>query len=159
MVDTGYIMSDSKLVLAGHAQSVEMELEEAAMYAGMLVKIGSTDNEVKINDAATLAYGWLGYEKSPIMYRPASLDTAYAINDRAAVLHGPGMILRAILANGTNVVAGNKLVGTAGGALKIWVPVEDTAGAGTTQENIAAVAMEAGVTTGDPIHLIVRSMI
>jgi len=158
-MDTGYITPVDKIFLSGHRQSVEMGLEEASMYAGMLVKIGTTNNDVKINDGATLGYGWLGYEDTPLMYRPANIDAPYAINARAGIVHGTGAILRAILANGTNVVSGDKLVGTAGGALKKWVPVVDTAGAGTTEEMIEAMAMEDGTTTGSAIKLIVRSLI
>lgn len=157
MVDTGYISPTNKIVLSGHVQSVELELEEAGMKPGILIKIGSTVNEAKIGTEGMVAYGWLGYEQSPIMYRPKDIDTAYAINARAAILHGPGMVLRAKLANGTNVVSGNKLVGTADGALKIWVPVPADAASG--EEDVVATAMEDGTTTGAEINLLVRSKI
>lgn len=163
MVDIGYVEPVNKVFLSGDRQTVEMGLEEAAMVPGMLVKIGTTNNEVKINDGTTLAYGWLSYEDSPVMYKPANIDTAYAVNARAAIAHGPGCVLRALLgagqgSGGTGVVAGNKLVGMAGGALKIWVPVEDTAGAGTTQEMAEAIAMEdARANTAG--YILVRSLI
>jgi hypothetical protein len=162
-MDIGYIEPVDKIFLSGHRQTVEMELEEASMMPGMLVKAGSTNNEVKINDGTTLAYGWLSYEDSPLMYRPANIDTAYAINARGAVAHGPGCVLRALLgagqgSGGTGVVMGDKLVGMAGGALKIWVPVEDTASAGTTQEMVEAIAMEdARANTAG--NILVRSLI
>jgi len=159
MVDTGYIEATDKIVLAGKRSSIELEAEEAAMKPGMLVKKGTTENEVKIGTDATLCRGWLGYEDTAVMYRPANIDTAYAINDRVAVINGPGMVLRAILADGTNVIAGNKLVGTAAGELKIWVPVEDTAGAGNTEEMVVAIALADGTTDGAAVNLIVRSLI
>lgn len=163
MVDDGYIEATNKIILAGHGASVEMEAEEAAMMPGMLVKTGTTVNEVKIGTEATVNYGWLGYENSPTMWKPANIDTAYAINARVSVISGPGMVLRALLAagqggGGTDVKRGNKLVGTSGGALKIWVPVEDTAGAGNTEEMVVAIAMEdARANTAGAI--IVRSLI
>jgi len=163
MVDTGYIEAVDKIVLAGERSSFEMEAEEASMMPGMLVKTGTTVNEVKIGTESTVNLGWLGYEDSAIMERPANIDTAYAINARVPVINGPGMVLRALLAagqgsGGTDVKRGNKLVGTTGGALKIWVPVEDTAGAGTTQEMVVAIALEdARANTAGSI--IVRSLI
>jgi hypothetical protein len=163
MVDMGYVEATNKIVLAGHGASVEMEAEEASMMPGMLVKIGTTVNEVKIGTEATVNYGWLGYENSPTMWKPANIDTAYAVNARVSVISGPGMVLRALLASGqgsggTDVKAGTKLVGTSGGALKIWVPVVDTDSAGTTQEMVVAIAMEdARANTAGSI--IVRSLI
>jgi hypothetical protein len=145
MVDMGYVRSENKLVIAGNALDVEMELEEAAMIPGMLVKIGTTVNEVLINDGVTLAYGWLGYEKSPIMYRPKDMDTAYAINARAAIMHGPGMTLRGLIgaSNGGTIKSGDKLVGGAGGILVKWTPMVNTdAGDSNTEEHIEATAVE-----------------
>ena len=163
MVDTGYIEAVDKIFISGDRHSVEMELEEASMVPGMLVKGGTTNNEVKINTGTTLAYGWLGYKDSPIMYRPKDINTAYAINARAGIVHGPGCILRALLgagqgSGGTDVKMGDKLVGMAGGALKIWVPVVDTDSSGTTQEMAEAIAMEdARANTAG--YILVRSLI
>lgn len=164
MVDMGYIEATNKIIIAGHGSSVEAEAEEASMMPGMLVKIGSTVNEVKIGTEATVNYGWLGYENAPTMWKPANIDTAYAVNARVPVISGPGMVLRALLAagqgdGGTDVKSGNKLVGTSGGALKIWVPVHDTDTAdGDTEEMVAAIAMEdARANTAG--NIIVRSLI
>jgi hypothetical protein len=164
MVDDGYIEATNKIILAGHGASVEMEAEEASMMPGMLVKTGTTVNEVKIGTEATVNYGWLGYENSPTMWKPANIDTAYAIAARVSVISGPGMVLRALLAagqggGGTDVKRGNKLVGTSGGALKIWVPVHDTDAAdGVTEEMPVAIAMEdARANTAG--NIIVRSLI
>lgn len=156
--DTGYIRSENKMVIAGNALDIEKELEEADMLPGMLVKIGSTLNGVVINDGTTLAYGFLGYEKTSIMYRPKDMDTAYAINARAAIMHGPGMTLRGYIgaANGGTIVAGDKLVGAAGGKLVKWTPMVNTAGGdGNTEEAIEATAVEDA--DNADMYLLVRS--
>ena len=159
MVDTGYIEAVNKIVLAGDRSSYEMEAEETGMKPGMLLKVGSTVNEVKKGTEATVNLGWLGYEDSAIMERPANIDTAYAQNARVPVINGPGMVLRALLSAGQSaVVRGNKLVGTAAGELKIWVPVEDTAGAGNTEEHPVATAEE-NARSNDADAIIVRSLI
>jgi hypothetical protein len=158
-MDTGYITPVDKIFISGHRQSVEMGLEEASMYPGMLVMHGTTNNDVKINTGASIAYGWLSYEDSPLMWRPANIDTAYAISARAGIVHGPGAVLRAILANGDNVVMGDLLVGTSGGELKKWAPIVDTGSGGATEEQVVAQAMDDGTTTSAAVKLIVRSLI
>jgi hypothetical protein len=158
-MDTGYVVAVDKIFLSGHRQTVEMELEEASMYSGMLVMHGTTNNEVKINTGASIAYGWLSYEDSPLMYRPATIDTAYAINARAGIAHGPGAVLRAILANGANVVMGDVLVGTAGGELKKWYPIDEDRGEAVIEEQPVAQAMDDGTTDGAAVKLVVRSLI
>lgn len=158
MVDTGYIVATDKIVLAGVRSVVEKEIEtETSMYPGVLVKKGSTDNEVVVGTDGAVAYGWLGYEDTPIMHRPANIDAIYAVNARAGIVSGPGIVLRAKLANGDDIIMGDKLTGTAAGALKKWVPVP--AGAATAEEMVVAVAMESKATTGSEVDLIVRSLI
>ena len=158
MVDTGYIVAVNKIVLAGHAQSVEMEVENATnMYAGRLVMHGTTNNEVVVNDGAEIAYGWLGYEQSPIMFRPASLATLYAVNARAAVLHGPGMIIVGLRKASETIVMGDKLQAAADGEVAKWVPVTDTAETGVAAKQIVATAMEDG--SGAASAIILRSEI
>ena len=158
MVDTGYIEATDKIVLAGARSVVEKEVEvETSMIPGVLVKKGSTDNEVVVGTDGAVAYGWLGYEDTPVMYRPANKDTIYAVNARAGIVSGPGMVLRAKLADGDDVIMGDKLTGTAAGALKKWVPVP--VDAATAEEMVVAVAMESKATTGDEVDLIVRSLI
>jgi hypothetical protein len=158
MVDMGYISAVDKIVLAGTRQSVELEIETVAnMYPGRLVMHGSTNNEMVVDDGSGLAYGWLGYEDSPVMYRPATIDTIYLVNDRAAAVFGPGMILRAKLLNGTNIVMGDRLVGGGDGKVKKWTPVPINAA--SAEEAVIAIAMQDGTTSGADIDLIVRSAI
>ena len=156
MVDTGYIAPVNKIVISGHVQSVEMEVENATnMYPGRLVQHGTTNNEVVVDDGAALAYGWLGYEQTPVMYRPATVDTIYTINDRVGVIHGPGMVLVASRKASVTIVMGDKLVGAAGGQVTKWTPVPIDAA--TAEEDVVGVAMEDG--SGAASDLIVRSEI
>ena len=156
MVDTGYIAPVDKIVISGHVQSVEMKIEVVAnMYAGRAVQVGTTDNEVKVGTAGAVTYGWLGYEQTPIMYRPATVDTIYKVNDRAGVIHGPGMIFVASRKADETIIMGDKLVCAADGQLAKWTPVPIDAA--TAEEDVIAEAMEGG--TGASSDLIVRSLI
>jgi hypothetical protein len=158
MVDTGYIVATNKIILAGHVQSVEMGIEDATnMYAGRLVMHGTTNNDVLVNDGAEIAYGWLGYEQSPIMYRPASLTTLYAINARAAILHGPGMIIVGRRKASETIVMGDKMEAAAAGEVAKWVPVTDTGDTGAAGKQIVATAVEDG--SGAASDIILRSEI
>lgn len=80
----------------------EFEVETATgMYAGALVKKGSTTAEVVVNDTSANVLsivGWLGYEQASMDDRPATIDTIYTVGS-APVINGPGMIIRAILAS------------------------------------------------------------
>jgi hypothetical protein len=156
MVDTGYIAPVGKIAIAGHRQTVEMNVETAAdMYPGRLVQHGSTNNDVIVGTAGALSYGWLVYEDTPIMYRPKTVDTVYNVLDRAAVMHGPGMILVGSRKGGVTIVMGDKLICAAAGQVDKWTPVPD--GGATGEEEVVAVAMEDG--SGDSSDLIIRSSI
>jgi hypothetical protein len=158
MVDTGYVKPINKIVISGHVQSVELEVEtETNMYAGRLVMHGGTNNEVVVSDGTAIVYGWLGYEQTPIMYRPASVDTIYAVNARAAVLHGPGMVLVGRRKASETIVMGDKLQAAADGEVMKWVPIVDTGDGGAVEQQIVATAMEDG--SGVASDLILRSEI
>ena len=158
MVDFGYITATDKIVLAGNRMSAEYEVETATtMYPGRLVKKGTTDNEIVVGTDGAVSLGWLGYEDTPVMYRPTTIDTIYSAADRAAVVFGSGIILRGLLANGDDIIMGDKLTGTAAGAVKKWVPVPIDAA--SAEEFPVAVAMQSVATTGDPANIILRSLI
>jgi hypothetical protein len=162
MVEMGFVKATNKIVLAGHRQSVELEIETATtMYPGRTVKKGSTDNEMVVGAADALTMGWLSYEDTPIMYRPANIDTIYKVNDRAAYVFGPGMILVGSLLYQEEIVMGDKLVGAAAGQVKKWTPTTDSA---QNQEDVIAVAMETvtsadNKTDEDATDIILRSLI
>jgi hypothetical protein len=122
--DSGYVDAVNKIRLAGPFQSREKYVETATdMYPGRLVKRGTTDNDVVVNtDGSAVSYGFLGYEDTAIPFRPATVDTIYATDDRAKVLFGPGMIVVGSLAASQTIIMGDKLVAAAAGRVKKWTP-------------------------------------
>lgn len=77
----------------------------AYMIPGTIVVYDTNDNEVK--EASTDSsgnVGILGYEKSPLAFKPATRDTAYAVGDHVAIHNTPGMRFRGWLAPGTTAV-------------------------------------------------------
>lgn len=163
MVDMGFVVATNKVILAGHRQSVELEIQTlTGMVPGVYVKHGATNNEMVVGTSSELAYGWLGYEDTPLPWRPATIDTTYiqkdSVNPRAAAVYGPGMIVSAWREANATIVMGDKLQGSGSGLLVKWVPVTDNATTGVAGEMPIAIAMEDG--SGDAnARLIVRSLI
>jgi hypothetical protein len=156
MVDMGFVKATNKIVLAGDRQTVELEVETATnMYPGRTVEAGGTNNEMVVGTAGAVIMGWLSYEDTPVMYKPATIDTIYKINDRAAYVFGPGIIVVANRKASETIVMGDKLVAAADGQVAKWTPVPISAG--TAEEDVIAVAMEDG--SGTASDLIVRSLI
>lgn len=119
MVYTGQIKPINKIVAAGTPLVQELKVESATnMYPGRLVKKGTADDDVVISDSTTGAaiVGWLGYEHTAPVYRPATPDTIYEAGAQAAVINGP-MVIVALLANGQNVAKGAELTAAADGEL------------------------------------------
>lgn len=161
--EMGFVKATDKIVLAGYRQSVELEIETVAtMYSGRVVKGGTTNNEMVVGAADGLSMGWLSYEDTPTMYRPATIDTIYKVNDRAAYVFGPGMIVVGSLLYEEAIVMGDKLVPAAAGQLKKWTPVPIEAA--SAEEDVIAIAMETvtssdNKTDHDATDIIVRSLI
>lgn len=163
MVDMGYEAGVNKIVLSGHRQTVELEIETlTGMVPGVYVKHGATNNEMIVGTSSELAYGWLGYEDTPLQWRPANIDTTYiqkdSVNPRAATVFGPGIIVNAWRAANATIVMGDKLQGGASGLLVKWVPVTDNATTGVAGEMPIAMAMQDG-SGAENARLIVRSLI
>ena len=151
MVDTGFIEATDKIVLSGNPITVEKEVETVAnMYPGRLVKRDTGDNQVEVAATDDLVYGWLAYEHTPVMYRPADKNTIYVVNDRAAVIVGGDVVIRARLATSQTIVMGDKLTVAAAGVLT-------KATIGTHM--VVAIAMESLTTTGAQANIIVKSRI
>ena len=119
MVDTGFIEATDKIVLAGEPITVEKTIETVAnMYPGRLVKMDTGAYQIEVNDTDDNVLGWLGYEQTAVMYRPTTKDTIYVVNDKAHIIIGGDIVIRARLASGDNVTAiGTKLTATADGEL------------------------------------------
>ena len=151
MVDTGFIEATDKIVLSGNPITVEKEVETVAnMYPGRLVKRDTGDNQVEVNDTDDNVYGWLAYEHTAVMYRPANKDTIYVVEDRVGVIVGGEIVIRARLASGQNVTMGAKLTAAANGELS-------AATIGT--HTVLAVAMESVNATSAAKSIIVKSRI
>lgn len=151
MVDTGFIEATDKIVLSGNPITVEKEIKTVAtMYPGRLVQRDTTDNQIKVGTDDDSAYGWLAYEHTPVMYRPANKDTIYVVEDRAAVIVGGEVVIRASLKSGQSVSMGDKLTGDAAGEL-----VAATIGT----HMVVATAMETVDASEGALKIIVKSRI
>ena len=150
MVDTGFIEATDKIVLAGSPITVEKTIETVAnMYPGRLVKMDTGAYQVEVNDTDDNAYGWLGYEQTSVMNRPATIDTIYEVDKEVGIIVGGDIIIRAKLAHNDNVTAiGTKLTAAANGELT-------AATIGTHM--VLAVAMELADATSAAVNIIVKS--
>lgn len=89
----------------------------AKMLPGIAVIRDTNDYSVKeFGSADTAVVGVLGWEQTPIKWRSASRDTAYALGDEVAVHYGPGRI-RMLLAVSQTIVKGDMLSLTTDGYL------------------------------------------
>jgi len=111
----------NKIIIAGRPSiTEEKEVETATgMVPGVLVKKGTTDDEVVVCTASDYPTGVLGYEETSPLDRPATIDTAYTVNKRAKVHSGGGFIFYGWLAAAAsaNVTKGDPLVPAADGAV------------------------------------------
>jgi hypothetical protein len=124
--DIGWIKPADKIVAWGRPNvMVEREIETVAnMYAGRLVSVGSTANEVVVGAPATKQIlGWLGYEDTAVRYRPTNVDTIYTVNDRAMIMSGGQFGIVGSLTPNVAVEQGDYLCPWTSGEL---IPVELT---------------------------------
>jgi hypothetical protein len=150
----GWQNPDRAILVAGRPHVQELKIETVAdMYAGRIVKKGTTDADMQAGTAGCTPLGVLGWEQTNAKHRPALISTIYLVNALAAVLSGP-MIVKLLLSTDT-VVKGDALVAGANGkvrkasALSVTVPA-----GGTTVTSDAAQPnlVEAGSTMpGGPI--------
>jgi hypothetical protein len=123
--DIGFIKPAEKIVAWGRPPAiVEREIETVAnMYAGRLCSSGTTANEIIVGAPATKQIlGWLGYEDTALAYRPLTVDTIYAVNDRAALMFGGGFGVVGSLTPGVSVVPGDFLAPWVAGELIPVIP-------------------------------------
>ncbi len=111
----------NKIIIAGRpAITEEKEVETATgMKPGVLVKKGSTDDEIVVCTGSDYPTGVLGYEDTSPLDRPANIDTLYTVNKRAKVHSGGGFIFYGWLAAAAaaDIVKGDPLVPGADGSL------------------------------------------
>jgi len=167
-----------KIVVAGAPPIVlERTIETVAnCYPGRLVKKGTTDRDVVVNDAG-LPVGWLGYEQAGTPFKPATPATIYVVGDEAPVVKGGGFVILAKLATSQTIVAGDQLVPAAAGMLAKATALTGTITAGSTNVTgddatppvvitgdvgvlpVVAIAEESVTTTSAAADIKVRSLI
>jgi hypothetical protein len=78
---------------------------------GKLVKYSTYDGSVDIAGANDTSgnVGIIGYEKTPLAFKPATRDTAYAAGDHVAIHNTPGMRFRGWVINGAAITPGMTL--------------------------------------------------
>jgi hypothetical protein len=79
---------------------------------GKLVSMLTNDGEIDIAGTpdASFNVGIIGYEGTPLAFKPATRDTVYAVGDHVAVHNTPGMKFRGFLMNSEAVAPGDRLV-------------------------------------------------
>ena len=96
----------------------DKEIETATnCYPGRLVKKGTTDYEVVVNDGVSPPEGWLGWEQTESDSRPATVDTIYTVNTIAKVLSGGSFAVTAALAANFAVTKGDYAIPWAAGTV------------------------------------------
>ncbi|MFZ2499545.1 hypothetical protein [Methanosarcina sp.] len=88
----------------------------AKMLPGIAVVRDANDFSVKEYTSGNAEVGVLGWEKTPITWRPATIDTAYNVGDFVSVESGPGYC-RMRLAASQTIVMGDPLKLTTDGYL------------------------------------------
>jgi hypothetical protein len=119
---------------------------------GVIVKMSTNDNEIDIAGTTDISnnLGVLGYEATPLAYKPATRDTAYAVGDHVAVHNTPGMRFRGHLTPSSGAVAPGTLLvhaADASGNLEIYLGPTTGAISGTGLPTPIARALES-VTPG-----------
>ena len=96
------------------------------MLPGRLVSRDVGDYDVKEGSALLAPEGWIGYASASPDYKPATMDTAYAVGDDIAIHNSGGFRVRASLAKGCSVVKGDLLANWTNG--QVVGPIEIMAG-------------------------------
>jgi hypothetical protein len=163
MADSGYKTPSNAILVAGTPLKQTLKVETATnMYPGRLIKKGTNDDDIVVCGANEKAIGWLGYEQTTKKYRPATVDTIYAQNDQAVVLNGSGFVIVARLANGQNVVKGEKLAVAANGELTTTedsYSIDESGSSTHSIERVIAYAEESVDASGGAKDIMVRSLI
>lgn len=147
---TNFVNPNNKVVAAGTAieQVLTVTGTVTECKPGRLVKAGTNDDECAIGTAAGDAIGFLGYEQTYATYKPDDIDTAYAANDEATVISGPGIH---VIAEGSAAIAkGDRVAAAADGKVAVF------ADASMTPDLIVGIAEE---TTSAAGAIRIRSLI
>ena len=109
---------------------------------GKLIKYSTCDGSIDIAGANDTSgnLGIVGYESTPLAFRPATRDTAYAAGDHVAIHNTPGMRFRGWVIAGAAITPGMELTHLAAdtsGNFSQYI-----GGAGTYMEKPLARALE-----------------
>jgi hypothetical protein len=117
---------------------------------GKLVSMLTNDGEIDIAGTpdASFNVGIIGYEKTPLAYKPATRDTAYAAADHVAIHNTPGMRFRGWVINGGAVAPGDMMVHAVADTSGNFSKAATTATSPTDTLPILAKALET-VSVGD----------
>jgi hypothetical protein len=112
MVDYGIVKPSNRILERGTPTVITSHNIETAtsMYAGRLVKKGTTDYDIVVSDGVNPVIGWLGWEQADMNNRPATVDTIYAASEEAPVLRGGNFNIVASLAVGFVAARGDVLI-------------------------------------------------
>ena len=125
----------------------------AKMLPGIAVVRDTNDYSVKEFTSGSAVVGVIGWEKTPMKWRPATRDTAYAVGDELAIHRGP-CVIRMRLSISQTIVKGDLLTLTTDGYLTKatinGVVAIDQSGNGTVStgnSDVFAKALESVTTT------------
>jgi len=155
MSEVAMVQPTNKLVVDSTNLHVQTKVVEtvANCFPGRMVARGTGDHDVLVCAAAGHGYGWLGYEHTDKLNRPATVNTIYLVNANAAIINGAGIILVGCAAAGATITKGERLTMAAAGMLTPAVVGTDDVVA-IAEESITTAA---GDTSGTDI--LVRSVI
>lgn len=121
MVQLGFRKPENKISQGGalgpEFLKIGANATAAKMIPGIAVIRDTNDFSVKEGAAGGKLVGYLGYDETPVEFRPETITTAYTVGDIVAVHRGAGRRQKAWLASGQNVVNGEPLKVTADGHL------------------------------------------
>jgi hypothetical protein len=111
------------------------------LVSGKLISMLTNAGEIDIAGTADVSFnvGIIGYEGTPLAYKPATRDTAYAVGDHVAVHNTPGMRFRGWLINSSAVNWGTELIHLASDSSGNFASYAD---GGTTVQGVRARALE-----------------
>jgi hypothetical protein len=112
MVDTGFTTPAGRIVVAGEPGFVvEKNVETVAnVYPGRLLKRGTTDYDVAVNDAVAPVVGIAGYEHTRAEFMKEAKATIYTVGDDIAVLRGSNFVCELKCAAGFYAYEGDLMV-------------------------------------------------
>jgi hypothetical protein len=119
--DAGTVRPTNCIVANSQSLRLTTKKVETAtnVYPGRLLEQGTNDDDVVVCGGSNAVVGVAGYEHTAKKWRPASVTTIYAQNDKIAVLSGPGTELVLSIKSGEAAVVGTLLAFAAAGQVAV----------------------------------------